>query len=109
PITVSLEWHPGATDSLPADLSTSNCAPSASSTNYLTDLVEGLRQMSAYLYTYSEGRMAIGNVKIYTNGEHWNDADIRILANSAYRPTTFVGGIVKVPTLYINPTNGLHL
>src|SRR4051794_26101913 len=106
-LTVSLEWQPGLKDNLNADLKTAGCAFNTTSSLYVDDLVGALRQTSAYLYAATEGRAALRDVTIYTDGQHWSDADIRILANSSYRPTAYPGGIVNVPQLYANPTPGL--
>jgi hypothetical protein len=105
-LTVSLEWQPG-TDSLPADLALAGCPSSGVATSYLDDLKDGLRKTAAYLYTYSEGQLALGTITVYTNGEHWADADLRILASDSYRPSAFVGGIVNTPTQNISATSGM--
>lgn len=104
-LTVSLEWQPG-TDDLRNELERSGCTPSPSP-SYLDDLSTGLRQTSAYLYNYSAGQLALRNIKVYTNGEHWEDADLRILATNSYRPSAFVGGIVSAPTSNISATKGM--
>src|SRR5690349_4245433 len=98
-ITVSTEWQPGDADSLPADRTAAGC-PAAASNSYQADLEAGLRAMAAYFYRYTGGQMAIGNVTIYTGGQAWESANIRILANQSYRPTAFVGGITLAPTAY---------
>ncbi len=107
PLTVSLEWQPGDDDRLPDDLALARCAPAVVEEQYLGDLKAGLRRAAAYLYAYSEGQMSLGKVTVFTGGESWDKADIRILANSAYRPTSFVGGIVGAPTGNISATTGL--
>src|SRR5262245_2266185 len=58
---VSLEWEPGATDSLPDDLASAGCTDTTAKQRYLADLQEGLRQTAAYLYAYSEGQMTLGS------------------------------------------------
>jgi hypothetical protein len=70
-------------------------------------LEAGLRKTAEYLYTYSEGQLALGTITVYTNGEHWADADLRVLASNAYRPSAFVGGIVNAPTQNISATAGV--
>lgn len=103
-LTVSLEWQPGEKDLLVDDLVAAGCPRQEARELFLDDLIEGLRQTSAYLYTYSEGQMALGKVNIYTDGANWESADIRILADSAYRPTAFVGGIERVRRNYTAAT-----
>jgi hypothetical protein len=103
-VTVSLEWQPGADDELHTDLSLSQCNQSASAgVNYLDDLITGLNKASDYLALYSAGQMSLGTVTIYTGGAHWNTANIRVLADSSYRPKAFVGGIVTAPMTYTSP------
>jgi hypothetical protein len=94
-LVVSLEWEPGNTDTLRRDLLPADCA--ATETTYLNDLELSLKNTAAYLYNFTEGQMTLGKIAIYTGGEKWDQADIRVLANSAYRPTAFVGGIVDAP------------
>ncbi|MFL5806385.1 MAG: hypothetical protein ACJ8CR_32240 [Roseiflexaceae bacterium] len=100
-LTVSLEWQPGM-----GDLALAGCA-SSSTTDYLADLKDGLTQTAAYLYSYSAGQLALGNVTVYTGGDHWDSADLRVLASSSYRPSAFIGGIVDVPTQNISATSGM--
>ncbi|NJN14923.1 MAG: hypothetical protein HC822_00715 [Oscillochloris sp.] len=95
-LTVSLEWEPGEltlAEILPAD-----CA-SRSNTAYSEDLRQGLRAAAAYLYSYTRGTITLGNVQIFSGGAQWEQADIRVLASSGYRPSAFVGGSVATPTL----------
>lgn len=103
-LTVSLEWEPDPTAPALITPVPPYCPPAVA---YLVDLCVGLRTTAAYLYAASEGQMTLGTVTIYTGGEQWDQADIRILANNAYRPTAFIGGIVDEPTPYIDTTTGL--
>ncbi len=65
---------------------------------YVKELEAGLRQASGLLYDLTDGQMAFARPSIYLNGSHWNDADIRVLADNDYRPTAYVGGIVREMT-----------
>lgn len=96
-VTVSTEWQPGDSDQLSADLLAAGCADTAHKT-FLADLEAGMREFARYFYSYTGGQMAIGEVTIHTDGEQWDTADIRVLANRSYRPTAFVGGIVDEAT-----------
>jgi hypothetical protein len=69
--------------------------PSPGSDPVVKDLEIGLRDASAYLYDLTDGRMAFGPVEIYTDGHNWNSADLRFLAANDYRPSAYVGGMVK--------------
>jgi hypothetical protein len=105
-LTVSLEWQPG-TDSFTGDLTRAGCPTSGIAASYLKELEAGLRKTAEYLYSYSEGQLALGTITVYTNGDHWADADLRVLASNAYRPSAFVGGIVGAPTKNISATAGV--
>lgn len=111
-ITVSLEWEPGRQDvsgaSLPSALAASGCPAEAQAT-YLDDLSAGLTDASRFLYAYSRGRFALGTVTIDTEGARWGQADIRILAESSYRPTADVGGIVATPTSNSSAATGVSV
>jgi hypothetical protein len=105
-LTVSLEWEPGA-ESFTADLTRAGCPTSGVAATYLKDLEAGLRKTAEYLYTYSERQLALGTITVYTNGEHWADADLRVLASNSHRPSAFVGGVVNAPTSNISATAGM--
>jgi hypothetical protein len=106
-LTVSLEWQPDASN-MSGDLALARCTPSGAATaDYLGELKAGLQQTAAYLYSYSAGQLALRNVTVYTGGQQWDSADLRVLADSSYRPSAFVGGIVDVPTQNISATNGM--
>lgn len=96
PLTVSLEWEPGA-EALSVGVVGQGCPTSPDP--YLADLRQGLRFSAAYLYAYTRGQITLGDVTVHTGGAQWEQADIRVLANSGYRPSAFVGGAVSAPTL----------
>ncbi len=103
-VTVSLEWQPGTSDLLDKDLAVSQCNPATGAGgNYLDELRAGLSRASDYLALYSGGQMRLGTVTVYTGGVNWNKANIRVLADSSYRPKAFVGGIVSAPMTYTSP------
>lgn len=108
PVTISLEWQPGKDGRDLAALEGCTLPPSAQA-NYLDDLAQAMRSAAAYLYDVSEGQMTFGDVMIYTGGEHWNDADIRILANNSYRPSALIGGHVSQTTTISNADESLNL
>lgn len=102
-ITVSTEWAPGSLDQLPADLAAAGCPAEAEAT-MLADLEQGLRSMAAQFYRFTGGQMAIDTINIYTGGEQWEQANIRVLASRSYRPSAFVGGVVAAPTASFSAT-----
>jgi hypothetical protein len=111
-LTVSLEWDPGRQDTpnsrWTATQTATGCSADAKAT-YLADLQAGLTDASRYLYAYSRGRFALGNITIDTEGSRWASADIRVLANGSYRPTAEVGGVVIAPTRNISATTGVSV
>jgi hypothetical protein len=85
-VAASLEWQP------------------TSQSNTLTELRDGLRAASAYLYDLTEGQMAFGSLTINTNGRGWEQADLRLRAANDYRPSALIGGIRPTPTDYTSPS-----
>jgi len=53
-----------------------------------------LKRTSEILYDWTNGQAALGVITIYYNGEHWDDAHIRILASNRQRPNADLGGYV---------------
>ncbi len=64
------------------------------------DVRAALQQLSATLYDWTEGQMAIGPVRVYTGGERWAEADLRFSPANDKRPSAFVGGIVPDSLAY---------
>jgi hypothetical protein len=81
-VVASLEWQP------------------ATNSPFVNNLMQGLNSASAYLYSLSEGQMAIGPVTIQTGGTGWESADLRFRAANDYRPSARIGGIVSATTPY---------
>ncbi len=92
-LIVSIEWQPGQQDLL-RDTDGSTCKD-FSSTSMQTVLTTALQETSQTLYQATQGQVWVERYSVYSNGEHWNDADIRILASNEYRPTAFLGGFEK--------------
>ncbi len=87
-IVVSLAWEP-----MPG-----------SKTADIDEIAEAMALASADLYDWTEGRMAFGQVEIFTNGERWDIADMRFAAANDFRPKAFVGGIVEDTLPYTAPS-----
>ncbi|MFO7539040.1 MAG: hypothetical protein R6X32_13430 [Chloroflexota bacterium] len=68
------------------------------------DIQAALRELSAVLYDWTEGQMAVGSISIHSGGERWDEADLRFAPANDKRPSAFVGGIVAEPLVY----NGLE-
>jgi hypothetical protein len=54
-----------------------------------------LQRASELLYDWTDGQAALGHINIYQAGEHWNDANVRLLANNRLRPNASQGGIIS--------------
>ena len=83
-VVVSLGWEP---------------TPNSNVTT-VDQVQESLYQTAQALYDWTEGQMAFGAVSIYTGGENWSEADIRLLPANDKRPSVFVGGIVPDKLTY---------
>ena len=103
-LRVALEWEPGSANGLAADIAV-GCPspPPALRDSYRENLAHGLREAAQYLYGFSEGQITLGKVTIGSDEAAWQNADIRILASSGYRPSAFVGGIVDAPMVGATP------
>jgi hypothetical protein len=64
------------------------------------DIQAALRELSAVLYDWTEGQMAVGPISIHSGGERWDEADLRFAPANDKRPSAFVGGIVAEPLVY---------
>jgi hypothetical protein len=104
-IVVATEWQPRGEARLADELAAAGC-PADDEASFLRDLEQGLRSFAAYFYSYTGGQMAISKISIYSNGEQWENADIRVLANRSYRPTAFIGGITNTPRPYDRDGDG---
>jgi hypothetical protein len=84
---------------------------------FLARLQSDLQRASALLYDWSDGQIALGQVTIYQNREHWFDqldargnllpngkaADMRIYLSNHLRPNASQGGIVSEDR--VDPSN----
>ncbi|NJP07197.1 MAG: VCBS repeat-containing protein [Chloroflexaceae bacterium] len=75
-LKVSLEWDARADE------------------RFLTRLKYDIQRTSEILYDWTNGQVALGDVTVYHNRQHWNDAHIRVYATNKLRPTARQGGIV---------------
>lgn len=62
---------------------------------YLQEINRAVRRASNYLFDVTDGQMAFGQVAVYDNGAHWEDADIQILTRNNVRPHAYVGGVLS--------------
>ncbi|MEZ4732592.1 MAG: FG-GAP-like repeat-containing protein [Caldilineaceae bacterium] len=80
-LTVSLEWD-ASNDPI-----------------FLPQLRENLRRAAEALYDWTNGQVALGKITVYQAKEHWQDADIQILASNQVRPIAHRGGVVAATTI----------
>jgi hypothetical protein len=65
------------------------------SSAYLSQLAEGFRSASQYLYDVTDGQMLLESIDIQDNKANWADADYRIHASNRQWPCADLGGIWK--------------
>ncbi|NJM42097.1 MAG: hypothetical protein HC853_15775 [Anaerolineae bacterium] len=70
---------------------------------YLDQLTFNLKRASQYLYDFTNGQMALGDVTVTQNGEGAADANILVRANNRLRPYATQGGIVISTTADPSP------
>ena len=76
-LTVALEWDVSADP------------------EFMTRLDRAFQQASDVVYDVTDGQVALGDLRVYQNGENWEDADIVIYASNAIHPRATMGGVVK--------------
>lgn len=80
------------------DLSVSLAWDARSDPDYLAQLSQDLRAVSRTLYAISGGQIALDDVRVYLDRQHWAEADILIHATPDLLPSAAMGGIVTEPT-----------
>jgi hypothetical protein len=65
---------------------------------YLQQLRFDLQRASEYLYDFSDGQAALGQVTVRQNGERRGDAEVVVRASNRLRPYAAQGGVVLTPT-----------
>ncbi len=66
---------------------------------YLDQLTFNLQRVSQYLYDFTNGQMALGNLHVMQDGEGWGLSHILVRANNRLRPFAAQGGIVITDTV----------
>ena len=70
---------------------------------YLQTTEAGFRSLANYLYDVTDGQFQIDTIAIFDNGDHWNDADMRVHASNMEWPSAIPLGW-KQPANSANPT-----
>jgi subtilisin-like proprotein convertase family protein len=64
-------------------------------TQFMTQLKYNLQRASDFLYDWTNGQAALGNMRIYHDREKWDEAHIQVYATNQLRPNAAQGGIVS--------------
>jgi uncharacterized repeat protein (TIGR01451 family) len=64
-------------------------------TIFLDQLSYDLQRASELMYDWTNGQAALGQITVYHDRAHWNDAHIRVYASNRVRPNAYQGGIVS--------------
>ncbi len=59
---------------------------------------------SNYLYSFTDGQFALGDVVVQQVYDGWSTADIQLFANNTLQPKAIIGGIVPTDTADFAPT-----
>jgi hypothetical protein len=62
---------------------------------YLSELQQGFKEASKYLYDATDGQMLFERVTIFENQQQWADADYHFWATNQLRPKSPVGTILE--------------
>jgi hypothetical protein len=77
----------------------------SSDPTYLDQLVFNLQRASEYLYDFTNGQAALGEIYVTQNADDWGYANVVIHANNRLRPYAAQGGVVLTDT--IDPQHSL--
>jgi hypothetical protein len=67
--------------------------------SYLQQVEFNIKRASQYLYDFTNGQMALGDVIVTQNADDWGYAEVVVQANNSLRPWANQGGIVLTPTV----------
>ncbi|CAG0931280.1 hypothetical protein TFLX_02063 [Thermoflexales bacterium] len=66
-------------------------------TAYLQQLENDLAKASAYLYDFTNGQVALGQLRVHQNADEWLSSQVVVYATNRLRPLAVQGGIVTEP------------
>jgi hypothetical protein len=66
---------------------------------YLEQLAFNLQRASEYLYDFSNGQVALGQVNVFQNADEWVFSHVVVQANNRLRPFAAQGGVVITDTI----------
>ncbi|MGB0385943.1 MAG: FG-GAP-like repeat-containing protein, partial [Ardenticatenaceae bacterium] len=64
---------------------------------FLEQLSLDLKRTSQFLYDWTNGQVALGQIRVYHAKENWLDSHILLYASNNLRPRATLGGIVNTP------------
>ncbi|MGD9101661.1 MAG: proprotein convertase P-domain-containing protein, partial [Anaerolineae bacterium] len=64
-------------------------------TQFLSQLEYDLKRASEFLFDWSDGQAALGQLTLYHDREKWSSAHVRVYANNRLRPNAIMGGFVS--------------
>jgi hypothetical protein len=75
--------------------------------SYRQELAQRLEAASDYLYRFTNGQFALGNIAVYENYHEWENptTDLWLHSSNAMRPLSYIKGEVTAPTL--DPAPGI--
>ena len=59
---------------------------------------------SDYLYSFTDGQFALGDVRVLQSYDGWDAAHVQLFANNVLQPKAIIGGIVMTETADFAPT-----
>jgi hypothetical protein len=62
---------------------------------FMEQLIFDLQRTSDFLYDWTDGQAALGEVTVYHDRENWLDAHVRVYASNHVRPSAAQGGILS--------------
>jgi hypothetical protein len=66
---------------------------------YLEELVFNIKRASRYLYDFTNGQVALGDILVTQDFENWDVAHVVVRSNNRLRPYAYQGGIVITTTV----------
>jgi hypothetical protein len=66
---------------------------------YLQQIEFNIQRAAQYLYDFTDGQAALGDVVVSQNADNWASAHILVQATNSLRPYAAQGGIVVTPTV----------
>ena len=62
---------------------------------FMEQLEYNLQRASEYLYDFTDGQAALGEVYVFHDAENWQTAHLRVYANNRLRPNAVLGGVIS--------------